>query len=660
MRNAISGLLVLCLYFTGITGVYAKKKIKLIPKPEKSVFSGESIELSSGWKICVDIKDEDDAYAASLISKEVKDCFGWDWKTITEKPEKNFILIKKGAGDKKEPKLFREQGYLLNMEKDRIIIEAPSATGRFYGAQTLRQIFRNAEKHLIPVAEIKDYPSLEWRGLSDDISRGQVSMVHDFRNIIRQLAFYKVNLYQPYIEDMFRFETDPEIGKSRGAITKSEMAEMLFEAKRNHVILCPVFECLGHQDRLLSIPHNRKYSEITDPDKEPWSFSPVNEDAYQFVIKLIDEIAESTPSQFFHIGGDESWDVGKGSSKNAVQEKGKGRVHAEYFSRLHKHLKKKHGKQMMLYADMINRHPEALKYMPKDCIMVDWHYSKNADFSTVKKLKDAGFKNVVTSPGLWSWKNYYPNYSYGIKNMAKAADVAREEGLMGCITSSWGDRGAENLRENNWLGYAYSAAAGWEEKSPDADMFFRRFVSVHFGDDSDEFARALKYAGWYEDVDVAYLGTTFHRRMRIKPYKKEWIEKIGLFRERMKNLQSILEKHKKKFRFNKDYPDILSDVIKRHIYLTERDIAMDRIAGILEGKKSGDLSEAEQAVIIKDLENLREQLAQIAAEYPELWLRRYKYPLLGDNITRLYEQLGVIQEFIVKAKRGELYSNKEK
>ena len=107
---------------------------------------------------------------------------------------------------------------------------------------------------------IKDWPSLKWRGISDDISRGQVSMAEDFKNIIRELAFYKKNLYQPYIEDMFAFDSSPQVGRARGAITKSEMAEMVAEAKKYHVTLVPVFECLGHQDRLLSLPENRQYA----------------------------------------------------------------------------------------------------------------------------------------------------------------------------------------------------------------------------------------------------------------------------------------------------------------------------------------------------------------------------------------------------------------
>ena len=73
-------------------------------------------------------------------------------------------------------------------------------------------------------------------------------------------------------EKVFRFDTDPEIGKERGAVTKKEMAQMVQEARKNHIVLTPVFECLGHQDRLLSLPENRKYAEVQDQNETPWSF----------------------------------------------------------------------------------------------------------------------------------------------------------------------------------------------------------------------------------------------------------------------------------------------------------------------------------------------------------------------------------------------------
>lgn len=635
------------------------RELKLIPKPREYQFLKKETKLTAEWKIYLATQTAEDTFAAELLGEEARGCFGWGMEIAPSEPEKNVIVIRSCAplgGDN----LFDSQGYYLTIEPERIIIEAPSATGKFYGVQTLRQIFRNAVGSNIPCLKIKDFPELSWRGVSDDISRGQVSMVEDFKAIIRDLAFYKKNLYQPYIEDMFAFDANPMIGRGRGAITKEEMAEMVAEAKRNHVVITPVFESLGHQDRMLSLPGNRKYAEIQNPAEDPWSFSPVNKETFEFVTGLISEMADAVPSPFFHIGGDESFDVGKGTSAGRVKKIGVGRVHAEYFSRLNDFIEQKLDRRMMVYSDMVLNHPEALEAMPKTCIMVDWqYYPTNTDFPSIRKLKDAGFKNIMASPGIWSWATYYPNCSAAFTNIANFTAVAKKEKLMGSIASSWGDGGSENLRENNMLAYAYSAAAEWEEDTPDTDRFLHRFASLHLGDDSEAAAAALKNLGWFEEyLKETYLGRLFHRTPRIRVQDTGWLERVDQLREKMREALGHLEKRSKAIRFNKDWTDVLVHAARRNIYLADRDQTLDRIARQLGDGKSGDLSREAQDEIIKELEGLRDELSRLMGEFQQLWLRRNKYPKLDYNMQRLGNQLGALQSFIALAKAGQLTARK--
>ena len=635
------------------------KELKLIPKPKEYQFLKKEVTLSADWKIYLASNNADDIYAAEVLSDEARVCFGWGLTVVPNEPEKNAIVIRSCAPLGIESELFDEQGYFLSIEPEKIIIEAPSAVGRFYGIQTLRQIFRNCNGMSLPCLKIKDWPSLKWRGISDDISRGQVSTVSDFKTIIRELAFYKKNLYQPYIEDMFTFDIDSMIGRERGAITKEEMTEMVIEAKKNHVVITPIFECLGHQDRLLSFPENRKYAEIQDTTKGPWSFSPVNEDTYQFVTKLINEMAEAVPSPFFHIGGDESFDVGKGTSAKRVKEIGVGRVHAEYFSRLNKYITQTLNRQMMVYADMILNHPEALSYMPKNCIIVDWQYfPENTNFPTIKQLKDAGFQNIIASPGIWSWATYYPNYAMAFTNIGNFSAVAKREKLLGCITSSWGDGGAENLRENNMLSYAYSAAAEWETDTPDPDPFLRRFAMLYLGDDSDKMTITLKNLGWFDYMKENYIGRVFHRIPCIKVQSPDWLERLQQLWEKMQETRRLLDQQRTTVRYNKEWLDVLDHVAQRNIYLAERDQTLDHIARLLNDKKSGELLPNQQKEIITDLERLQDNLAQLTGEFQQLWLRRYKYPKLDFNMQRLGNQLAILQEFIALARSGQLTAQK--
>ncbi|HOE63375.1 MAG TPA: glycoside hydrolase family 20 zincin-like fold domain-containing protein [Candidatus Sumerlaeota bacterium] len=636
------------------------RELKLIPKPREYQFLKKEVRLSSDWKIYLATQTDEDMFAAELLAMEARGCFGWDMSVASSEPEKNAIVIRSCAPQGGGDNLFDAQGYFLSVEPERIIIEAPSAAGKFYGVQTLRQIFRNAVGSTIPCIKIKDWPELAWRGVSDDISRGQVSMVDDFKSIIRDLAFYKKNLYLPYIEDMFAFDIHPMIGRNRGAISKKEMAEIVAEAKKHHVVITPVFESLGHQDRMLSLPENRKYAEILNPAEAPWSFSPVNKEAYKFVTGLISEMAAAVPSPFFHIGGDESFDVGKGTSAGRVKKIGVGRVHAEYFSRLNDFIEQKLNRRMLVYADMVLNHPEALEAMPKSCIMVDWQYFQtNTDFPSIKVLKDAGFKNIMASPGIWSWATYYPNCSAAFTNIANFSAMAKKEKLMGSIASSWGDGGSENLRENNMLAYAYSAAAEWEEEAPDADRFLHRFASLHLGDDSDAAAAALKNLGWFEEyLNETYFGRLFHRTPRIRIQDAGWLERAEQLKEKMREALTHLEKRRSAFRFNGDWADVLEHVARRSIYLADRDRLLDWIARQIGDRKSGDLSQGIQNEIIKELEGLRDELSSLMGDFQRLWLRRNKYPKLDYNMQRLGNQLGALQSFIASAKAGQLTARK--
>jgi hypothetical protein len=104
-----------------------------------------------------------------------------------------------------KPKLDTE-GYIVHINSDGVVVAAVTETGLFYGAQTLIQLIRSSPSAL-PALTIWDWPLMDIRGVSDDISRGQVSTLDNFKKIIRVLASYKINVYMPYIEDMFVFDT---------------------------------------------------------------------------------------------------------------------------------------------------------------------------------------------------------------------------------------------------------------------------------------------------------------------------------------------------------------------------------------------------------------------------------------------------------------------
>jgi len=112
-----------------------------------------------------------------------------------------------------------EQGYFLFSEDSTMYLKADSLQGIYYGIQTIIQLLNSTNsKNLLRQVAIIDYPRLQIRGVSDDISRGQAATIENLKKFIKTLSHFKINhYYLVYMQDMFKFEKYPDIGKGRGA-----------------------------------------------------------------------------------------------------------------------------------------------------------------------------------------------------------------------------------------------------------------------------------------------------------------------------------------------------------------------------------------------------------------------------------------------------------
>ncbi|HEY5075074.1 MAG TPA: glycoside hydrolase family 20 zincin-like fold domain-containing protein, partial [Pyrinomonadaceae bacterium] len=71
-----------------------------------------------------------------------------------------------------------DEGYVVAVSADEVVVAGKTSTGTFYGLQTLKQLVRGAGAGaFIPGVNIADWPTMRWRAVSDDISRGPVPTV---------------------------------------------------------------------------------------------------------------------------------------------------------------------------------------------------------------------------------------------------------------------------------------------------------------------------------------------------------------------------------------------------------------------------------------------------------------------------------------------------
>src|SRR5262245_16045899 len=161
--------------------------LHLVPRPREVTILRGVVRVDSRWTVT---GAAEDSVAIALLRADLPVSV-----TSTPAPAGRMVLQ---AIPPRGPILFDEQGYTLAISPQRITIGAVTAVGRFYGVQTMRQLLRGSASGTLRSLRIQDYPCLRWRGVSDDISRGQVSMLTDFVRIIHELAYEKANLYQPY------------------------------------------------------------------------------------------------------------------------------------------------------------------------------------------------------------------------------------------------------------------------------------------------------------------------------------------------------------------------------------------------------------------------------------------------------------------------------
>lgn len=637
----------------------------LVPAPQVMHEAKGSFKLARKGDIFV--SPELKTTGAHQVCMELAQRFDKEWNIRRDNADKCRVKVQLVAKDKALPDLYQTQGYKLSVSPDQIMIEAPSEQGCFYGLQTLRQIIRTSTEKKIPCVRIVDYPIIGMRGFSDDISRGQISNMNHFRQILEHCGYFKLNNYQLYIEDSFEFAVSPNVGKDHGRLSKAEMAELVAIAKEYHITFTPVFECLGHQDRLLSLQENRLFAELSGPDQEPWSFCPTDPKAIDFVKKLIDEMVIATTSPYFHIGGDESADVGSGRSKEAVEASSKGEVHARYFSMLIDHIQKKYNRETMLYSDMLLRHPEALDFMNKDGIIIDWQYfRKDRTYPSLKTLKDAGFKKIVASPGCWNWSTFYPDFHLAFKNALDFGKAAKNENVWGFFNSSWGDNGAECIRESNWPTYALTAAVSWQKKNPEQGAFLKDFCATYYGMHDEEIPRIMEKIGFLEFLERHVPGSMFHQHLRIQLLDPSDVQRYEKLNDRMKEAQNLFDHSKEisslytKKSGNDNQLDLiqkmnlLKSAIERYRFIAQRQLAMHRISTLLAGRKISELPSCEQLEIRQILHDLIGNLISIRNNFEDSWRYFCKWKKVDYNLNRLNGQIEVLYDFLERAEDGTL------
>ena len=347
---ATAALLQLLSSFTASAQNGGAPEINLIPLPVNVETRTGSFSITPATGLVADpaLKDITDLFAAMLNTPT-------GYQLLPAKSDNNSIHF---TINNAYNKTLGDEGYILDITPARINISANKPAGLFYGMQSLIQLLpKEVESNVkveradwtVPCVKITDYPRFGWRGLMLDVSRHYFPK-ESVKKYIDQLAKYKMNVFHWHLTDdqgwRIEIKSLPELtaigawraprmglwwtreprGKNEpasygGYYTQADVKEIVKYAQERFVTIIPEIDVPGHSLAALAAypnlsctggPFNVNVGNVFYK-KEDNALCPGNEQSFEFMDKVITELATLFPAQYIHIGGDECY---KGFWKN--------------------------------------------------------------------------------------------------------------------------------------------------------------------------------------------------------------------------------------------------------------------------------------------------------------------------------------------------------
>jgi len=352
---------------------------------------------------------------------------------------------------------------------------------RFTGYATTLQLLKQ-KRGMIPKVSIEEKLSFDFRCFHLDIARGGVPNVESFKNMLKWLFLLKYNYFAIYFEDLYPWKTHPNIGKRRGGLSLDEWNQIIEYAKRLGVEVIPSLELLGHMEHTLALPEYRKYAELwwLSHRAADGCIDVGNDEAKTLTMSLLQDVLETSPCQYVHVGGDETWSLGRGRSLDRTWTYQGPELYLSHYKALLEQVGKA-GKKPILWGDMLtgmyltDKERERWSKVVEsnlwdDALVANWDYEPADVAHFERKIDSVGrIEKQIACPSLHNYLTYYPRFDSALKNVNSFLKAAKNRGVKGFMITAWGDDGSECLYSllNPLLLASMEASEGgveWEKK----------------------------------------------------------------------------------------------------------------------------------------------------------------------------------------------------
>lgn len=329
---------------------------QLLPTPKAVKANGQSYILTNGSLI---VADNPFAGQAAYLTEELKKYTALNLGTVND-PTKASIKLKYWN--------LEEEAYQLRIENTGIEISAGTASGMFYGIQTLKRLILDHDDRngqcILPGLEVDDAPRFAHRSVMLDVARNFLPK-EKLLQVLDQLAAYKINILHlhfnddegwriaiPGLPELTSFGgyrghsgghveslppshgSGPDSTTSRGSgfYSRKDFIDILQYAKDRFITVVPELETPGHARAAIKSMEHRYHtyvetdvfqateyllSDLNDSSEyrtvQGWrddAMNPALEATYGFIEKVITELAlmyqdAGTELRQVHMGGDE-------------------------------------------------------------------------------------------------------------------------------------------------------------------------------------------------------------------------------------------------------------------------------------------------------------------------------------------------------------------
>ena len=374
-----------------------------------------------------------------------------------------------------------QEGYKLDVLKNKISIVAKDEAGLFYAFTTLDQLIEDSKDQNVnlPMLSIKDYPLIKFRPVHIDVKH-HLEKESYYYQLMDHLAKQKINGIIVEFEDKLKYELRPEIG-SPDALSIEWWIELSEYANSRNIMINPLVQGLGHASFILKHEKNKHLRDVSSSD---WAFNPLDPETYQLQFDLYLDAMEATPyGKYLHVGGDEV---------HLLKREGKSELELNLIW-LNKvcQFAEKHNRIPIFWDDMPLKHAGVYRPMfdseiskekvdeiweknelnlmqfiekfPKNAIYMRWNYQKSDTYGNQKAIDwytNNNLKVMGATAGQTRW-TLMPQNQSNIPQIRAFAISSIERNLEGLLLTLWDDdsphfelykRGIAAFAQYTWSG----------------------------------------------------------------------------------------------------------------------------------------------------------------------------------------------------------------